>query len=101
MIIINHGRYDFEKTNKAVIKVMDQIAAEGQASKTHLYIVSQKFSSTIRIALIAGSMQDDHDMLWYFHLGNDLDNRRIDFDFHTADILAVLHEKNDFIWLKN
>ena len=98
-MIVNRSSYDFETINETVIKIVDQIAAKGNANQTRLYIVCKQFSSTIRIRLIAGSKQDDHNQLWYFQLGNDLDNRRIDFDFYTADISAIIRKDNDFFIL--
>lgn len=104
MVLVSRSKHDFERINMMMTKILDQIAEEKQAhtNQTSLFVVCEKLSPTARVALTAGSQQDDHNMLYYFSLGNDLNDRRINFNFYTAEVLSILKEKNNFfILLKN
>lgn len=93
MFKVNRNKHTWEECNKTILEVLDKIAEEKQAKsqdETNLFIVCRKLSQTVRVALQPGSAQDDHNMLYYFRLGNDLDGRVVDFNFYTADIVSII-----------
>lgn len=103
MIKVNRSKHTWEEFNKIILGILDQIAEEKQAKKKNeikLYIVCLKLSRTVRVTLQAGSQQDDHNMLWYFRLGTDLDEHSVDFNFYTADIATIFQQaQNEYFIL--